>query len=113
MAANNDKPPLIRAVLAKNIVECRRFIDTGEANVNDDRDKYGRTALHIASYLGYLEISELLTSSGADVNIRGSFGYTALHRASINDRLEIVQLLLCQGADMSIRNNYGYTAQMT
>ena len=30
--------------------------------------EYGRTALHIASYLGYLEIAELLTSSEADVN---------------------------------------------
>ena len=109
MAANN-KPPLISAVCDKNIVECRRLIDTGEANVNEDRDKYGLTALHWASYRGYLEISELLTSSGADVNIRDCYGYTALHRASIYGHLEIVQLLLCQGADMSIRDNNGRTA---
>ena len=68
MAANDDSP-LIIAVLARNIVECRRLIDTGEANVNDDRDhEYGSTALHWASIEGYLEISELLTLSGADVN---------------------------------------------
>ena len=35
MAAN---PPLIRAVEARNIVECRRLIETGEANVNKDGD---------------------------------------------------------------------------
>ena len=58
MAANN-KPPLISAVCDKNIVECRRLIDTGEANVNGDRNQYGSTALHIASAYGYLEISEL------------------------------------------------------
>ena len=109
MAANND-PPLISAVLAKNIVECRRLIDTGEANANEDRSQYGSTALHRASARGYLEISELLTSSGADVNIRNSNGYTALHYASIFGYLEIVQLLLCQGADMSFRNQYGSTA---
>jgi ankyrin repeat protein len=109
MAAYNE-PPLISAVLASNIVECRRLIDTGEANVNEDRDQYGWTALHHASDKGYLEISELLTSSGADVNIRDRYGSTALHLASINDHLEIVQLLLCQGADMSIRNNFGSTA---
>ena len=109
MAANN-KPPLIRAVRDKNIVECRRLIDTGEANVNGDRGYDGWTALHYASYRGYLEIAELLTSSGADVNTRSSGGYTALHRASSNGYLEIVQLLLCQGADMSIRNIYGRTA---
>ena len=75
MAANNY-PPLISAVYAENIVECRRLIDTGEANVNEDRGLYGRTALDIASIEDYLEISELLTSSGADVNIRGSNGRT-------------------------------------
>ena len=48
MAANND-PPLISAALARNIVECRRLIDTGEANVNGDRDHNGCIALHWAS----------------------------------------------------------------
>ena len=63
-----------------------------------------------ASSIGYLEIAELLTSSGADVNIRDSYGNTALHWASMYGHLEIVQLLLCQGADMSIRANSGRTA---
>ena len=109
MAAND--PPLISAVEAKNIVECKRLIDTGEANVNGDRDhQYRWTALHWASIRGYLEIVQLLTSSGADVNIRSSSGSTALHRASFGGQLEIVQLLLFQGADMSIRDNHGRTA---
>ena len=101
MAANNDRPPLIIAVLARNIVECRRLINTGEANVNGDRYHDGRTALHRASYLGYLEIAELLTSSGADVNAQ---------KYVYNGRLEIAQLLICQRADMSIRNVNGITA---
>ena len=108
--AANDTPPLINAVKAEDIVECRRLIDTGEANVNGDRDQIGCTALHIASYRGYLEISELLTSSGADVNIRNRDGNTALHKASLYGYLEIVQLLLCQGADISFRSNSGSTA---
>ena len=109
--AANDEPPLISAVCANDIVECRRLIDTGEANVNGDRGQIGWTALHIASDRGYLEISELLTSSGADVNIRNSYGETALHIASMNGRLEIVQLLLCQGADIIFRENvHGRTA---
>ena len=109
MAAYND-PALISAILASNIVECRRLIDTGEANVNGDRDHDGWTALHLASSRGYLEIVELLTSSGANMNIRTSYGWTALHLASYHGHLEIVQLLLCQGADMSIRTNNGRSA---
>ena len=111
MAADNDRPPLISAVLARNLVECRRLIDTGEANVNEDRGHHSWTALHWASIRGYLEISELLVSLGADVNIRTtSYGSTALHIASYQGHLKIVQLLLCQGADMSIRDNYGRSA---
>ena len=110
MAANNDEPPLISAVWGRNIVECRRLIDTGEANLNEDRGHNGGTALHWASNRGYLEISELLVSSGANVNIRNSNGSTALHYASYNGHLEIVQLLLCQGADMSIRTIFVRTA---
>ena len=109
MAANDD-PPLISAIHDKNIVECRRLLDTWEANVNEVRGYDGWTALHIASYRGYLEISELLTSSGADVNISTSYGWTALHHASYHGHLEIVQILLCQGADMSIRTNNGRSA---
>ena len=109
MAAIN-RSSLISAVWATDIVECRRLIDTGEANVNGDRTQYGRTALLVASVRGYLEISELLTSSGADVNIRTNHGSTALHEASMFGHLETVQLLLCQGADMSIRDNDGRTA---
>ncbi len=63
-------PPLKIAVKARNIVECRRLIETGEANVNEsyrdgDEDEDGWTALHYASYDGYLDIAELLVSLGA------------------------------------------------
>ena len=62
-------PPLIIAVQARNIVECRRLIERGEANVNADRDGLGWTALNWASVRGYLDIAELLVSSGADMAI--------------------------------------------
>ena len=61
-------------------------------------------------YLYFILISELLISSEADVNIRGSNGFTALHYSSMNGHLGIVQLLLCQGADISFRDNVGRTA---
>ena len=109
MAANYE-PPLIRAVLARNIVECRRLIDAGEANVNEDRDGDRWTALHWASSGGHLDIAELLVSSGADMTIADYYGRTALHLATSYGHLDIVRLLLTEGADITIAANDGMTA---
>ena len=100
----NSSPPLIKAVETKNIIEYRRLIDTGEANINENMDWVGYTAIHIASMEGHVEIAVLLAASGADANIRNTYGWTALHSAAYCDRLEIVHLLLCQGANMDIRD---------
>ena len=83
MADSVPLPPLIIAIRDKKMVVCRRLIDTKEDNVNGDRDQNGNTALHYASFSGNLEKAELLTSSGADVNIINKYGQTALHCASI------------------------------
>ena len=90
--AANDEPPLISAVCANDIVECRRLIDTGEANVND-RDWYGWTALHWASSSGHLEIVQLLLCQGADASIRDNYGRTALDWVSSQSRLEVPDCL--------------------
>ena len=98
----NKSPPLIRAVDANNIVECRRLIDTGEANINENSDWIGNTALHVASIENYLDIAELLTSLGAEVNIRNTYGWTALLSATYCDSLQVIRLLLLQGADVNM-----------
>ena len=64
--AANDYPPL--AVLVRDIVECRRLIDTGEANVNGDRNQYGDTALHIACLQGKEELVKLYSSYYPEMN---------------------------------------------
>ena len=92
--AANDTPPLISAVFDENIVECRRLIDTGEANVNGDRSQFGNTALHIASCCGHLEIIQLLLCQGADISFRNLFGRTALDMASSSyGRLKVADCL--------------------
>ena len=103
-------PPLIIAVNARNIIECRRLIETGGANVNGDRDKYGNTALHLASYWGRIDIVRLLLTEGADITIAANDGMTALHLASRNGHLDIVRLLLTEGADITIADSDGMTA---
>jgi ankyrin repeat protein len=41
------------------------------SHLNPDTGDDGRTALHIASKKGYIEIAELLLASGANANVLG------------------------------------------
>ena len=124
--------PLIEAVVANNIGECRRLLETEEGMKNiDDRDQYekefhgdyslddiydrpiGLTALMHACKGGYLNIAELLLSKGAVVDRRDiKERYTALIMASYHDHFEIVKLLISEGggAEVDLGNEYGRTA---
>ena len=53
------------------------------------QNEEGNTALHIASFNGYIEICKLLVEKGIEKNIRNKKGYTALHLASYNGKKEI------------------------
>ena len=60
------------------------------------------------SYIGDLEMAELLIDSGADVNAIDNA--TALMEASSNGHLEVVKYLIGKGADINAKDNYGKTA---
>ena len=110
--------PLIEAVVANNIRECRRLLETEEGlKTIDDRDQYedefddydysrddidgrpiGLTALMHACKGGYLNIAELLLSKGAVVDRRDiKERYTALMMASYHNHFEISELLISEG----------------
>ena len=112
--------PLIEAVVANNIRECRRLLETEEGlKTIDDRDQYeeefheedgdysldyihdrpiGLTALMHACKRGYLNIAELLLSKGAVVDRRDiKERYTALMMALRHNHFEIAKLLISEG----------------
>ncbi|XP_058789978.1 NF-kappa-B inhibitor cactus-like [Phymastichus coffea] len=61
----------------------------------NSRNYYGMTALHIAAYMGDLEIVCLLVRNGADVNAReGLCGRTALHLAIERNNDPVVHYLV-------------------
>lgn len=64
----------------------------------DARDRYGRTALILASRAGDLAALKELLDKGADPNARLPHGETALSLASLYGRKEIVELLKAHGA---------------
>ena len=58
----------------------------------------------------HLEITMLLVSKGADLNIQDNEGSTPLTIASYKGELEIVKLLISKGADINIQETNGQTA---
>ncbi len=93
---NNLNEKLLEAVKSNEIEEVKKLIKEG-ADVNVV-DKYGKTALHKASYWGYSKIVKMLIEKGADVNMVDEYEITALYWASFEGHSEIVKMLEKAGA---------------
>lgn len=76
----------------------------------NNKNKDGKTFLHIAADNRNHKIVEILLSLNADVNVKDNDGRTALHLAAYDGGYYIVTLLLEKGADVNIRDNNGQTA---
>ena len=72
------------------------------------------TLLHLASYEGFLETTNMLLEYGATVNVRNNDGRTPLHcalaRCARSQAVNVARLLLGQGADAETRDINGSTA---
>ena len=67
----------------------------------DERDRQGRTALHIAAYHGHELLVAALVVHGADVDMADHAGLTPLHMAAAAGRLEAARKLVSSGAKVS------------
>ena len=101
--------PLIFSVYRGQYRITKELIEAG-VDVNE-RDYKEYTALIYAVSERYLDIVELLISSGAHINIKVD-GITALMHASDDGYQEIVELLIKSGADVNAKDNEGRTALM-
>ncbi len=66
---------------------CLEFILSQEQPEVDRRDEQGRTALGLASKLGFLGAVRLLVDRGAGVNVVDAAGYSPLHFAAMKNRV--------------------------
>ena len=73
------------------------------ANI-DHRDKYGFTALLLASTHGHIDTVTILIHHGADIHCK------TLIWAAYSGHTHIVTLLLKLGADINCKNTWGDTA---
>lgn len=99
-------------VVPKSPARAKLLLDRGAKP--DLANKKGDTALILAAYRGYVDISKLLLDKGANVNAKNSEGRTALMNASAavvdlkdnnGDFADLVKLLLDKGADVNVMDN--------
>lgn len=99
---------------AQGDVDSARILLAAGANPNDVMEKWGQTALIIASTMGRTDIVAMLLDKGANPNARDGNSFTALHaavrdsdygtdHASRGNAAATVRVLLAHGADPNVR----------
>ena len=75
----------------------------------EEKDKYGNSALNVASNLGELEITKILLEHPFDINSRGIDDCTPLYYAVSGSYTDIVKILIDKKADVNIPDEDGNT----
>ena len=89
----HSEGPLYAACLVGNTTAARVLLDYN-ADINDDEDVFGRTALHAAVEARKVELVKLLVERGADVNRRDKRGRDCFALAAFEKQVEIIDYLL-------------------
>jgi len=92
-----------RAVQLGDVAALRAQLRSG-ADVNA-RDRYGQTALMLASHSGNREVVKLLVEHGASLNVTAKYNVSALMLAVIAGHAGIARMLARAGADLEIRGS--------
>lgn len=92
--------------VTRNDIDGVKALLAGGADINEQFEGYGHTALIVACNYNYEDLAVYLIEQGADINIRGSDGSTALIAAASNSP-RLVELLLSKGADAGAKMENG------
>jgi ankyrin repeat protein len=96
-----------KAIKKNDLGKVTEILDKDPSAVNSREKMAGSTPVHIAAICGYREITILLISRGADINIKDiTWGVTPLHWAK---NPEIAIVLLNAGASINAKDKFGGT----
>ncbi|KFM71953.1 Tyrosine-protein kinase HTK16, partial [Stegodyphus mimosarum] len=93
---------LHRATKEGDLTVVRELLKSGYHNL-DAKNQEGRTAVHLASIMGFDDILDLLLEVGANPNIRDGSGLSPLHYACQKNQSSTVTVLLKWGANPQLR----------
>ena len=85
-----------------------RMLEMRSIDVEAKGGVFGWTCLHIAAFIGHLDICRLLIDKGAQLEAKDNFGRIPLHWAAGQGHVEIVRLLCDRGADVEARDIDGW-----
>lgn len=77
-------------------------------NVNQ-QDGTGRSALHLASWFGHLQLVQILLDYKAEINLQENEGHTPLHLACWFGYIKICELLVKKNASLDALDHFGRT----
>ncbi|XP_033737356.1 transient receptor potential cation channel subfamily A member 1-like isoform X2 [Pecten maximus] len=108
---NNKQSPLHFAARYGRYNTCRRLLDSPQgANIINETDGDGLSALNLASLNGHTKIIHLLMEKGAYVT-RDHEGNSPLHMAAANGYTKTIKILLGVHSNLlDLTNNHGETA---
>ncbi|KAJ5734537.1 hypothetical protein N7533_012940 [Penicillium manginii] len=89
--------------------KAKRLIEQG-ANISDNNNQLGITALHCAVHRGHEEMVELLLENKINLNATSKEENTALHVAAEQGHRKIIKLLLHRRINSRTSNKQGLTA---
>jgi len=78
-----------------------------DAKIIEARDRFGRSALHLAARHGNLDVVKSLINRGADVGAQDESGQTPLHLALREDYVDVALALISAGACIYTENKQG------
>ncbi|EAY17549.1 ankyrin repeat protein, putative [Trichomonas vaginalis G3] len=89
---------------------CEYFLQHG-ANVNAmESDKFGMTAIHVATQFFNFETANFLLANGSDINIKSKIGLNPLHIAAGKCGKEVLEFLISHGSDIKAKTREGNLA---
>jgi|LauGreDrversion4_2_1035121.scaffolds.fasta_scaffold418810_2 ankyrin repeat protein len=100
--------------MCRLLLQCNSDVNA-TASVDHDPNALGWTRsgcrwtpLHVASYIGHIEVCRLLIASKANVDAKDCSEHTPLQRAIVKDKVAVCQLLLQSNANVEARDSSGW-----